>query len=324
MPEPLIAFLWPEVDFRATGLAVPDGFAIRFGRATVRAEVEAGATGADYILIGSGFGFVDKALLDLAPRVRLVQLTGAGYDNVDHAECARRGIPVCHVPGLNAPSVAQLAVQLAFRLTRPLTMIEAGGETEWLAARKAHADKAHELSGRVGVIGYGHIGKQIARMFRGLGLEVVRAEHARQHDPEIPGVPLDELLATSDIVTVSLPARRDTHHVLDRERVGRMKPGAMLIHVGRGGVVDDDAVAEALETGRLGAAGFDVFESEPLPPDHPFLNLSESARSRLLVTPHVGGQTFESKRRNFEVALSNVVRVSRGEEPINRAPGPGS
>lgn len=324
MPEPLIAFLWPEADFRATGLAVPDGFAIRFGRATVRAEVEAGADGADYILIGSGFGRVDKALLDLAPDVRLVQLTGAGYDNVDHAECARRGIPVCHVPGLNAPSVAQLAVQLAFRLTRPLTMLETGGEAEWLAARKAHADMAQELSGRVGVVGYGHIGKQIARMFRGLGLDVVRAAHRDQQDPAVPAVPIDELLANCDIVAVALPGRSDTRHVLDRRRVGLLKPGAMLIHVGRGGVVDDGAVADALESGRLGAAGFDVFESEPLPPDHPFLRLSGPARKRLLVTPHVGGQTFQSKRRNFEVALGNVVRVSRGEEPINRAPYRGS
>ncbi len=293
---------------------------MRFGQATVRAQVEAAAAAADYILIGSGFGSVDKALLDLAPKVRLVQLTGAGYDNVDHAECARRGIPVCHVPGLNAPSVAQLVAQLVFRLHRPLAMLEVGGEAEWLAARTDHANTAHELSGQVGIIGYGPIGKQVAHVFRGLGLGVVRAEYGVQDDPAVPAVPLDEMLGLSDIVVVALPGRSSTRHLLDRDRVRRLKTGAILIHVGRGGVVDDRAVAEALEAGRIRAAGFDVFESEPLSPDHPFLALSGSARKRLLMTPHVGGQTFESKRRNFEVALHNVIRVSRGEAPLHRTP----
>ncbi len=313
-----IAFLWPESEFRTTGLTVPAGFKIRFGRATVRAEVEAGAAGADYIVIGSGFGFVDKPLLDRAPDARLVQLTGAGYDNVDHDECARRGIPVCHVPGLNAPSVAQLVVQLALRLARPLTFLSTGGEAEWLAARTAHAATAHELAGRAGVVGFGHIGKNVARYLAGLGLDVVRAERAGQHDDVVPAVPLDELLATSDLISVSLPGRDDTRHLLDRRRINLIKRGATLIHVGRGGVVDDAAVADALEEGRLAAAAFDVFESEPLPPDHPFLKLSERARSRLLLTPHVGGQTFQSKTRNFRVALENVERVARGDEPVYR------
>ena len=320
MTQERIAFLWPEAEFRTTGLTVPEGFAVRFGRAGVRAEAEAASEGADYIAIGSGFGFVDNALLELAPKVQLVQLTGAGYDNVDHAACRRRGIPVCHVPGLNAPSVAQLVVQLAFRLARPLTLLSSGGEPEWLVARRRHGETAHELSGRAGVIGYGHIGKQVARMFAGLGLEVVRAEHSGQNDPAVPAMPINELLATSDLISVSLPGRDDTQHFLDRSQVQCIKPGATLIHVGRGGVVDDKAVAEALEEGRLRAAAFDVFESEPLPPYHPFLQLSDSARARLLLTPHVGGQTFQSKRRNFQVALDNVVRVSRGVEPINPVP----
>ncbi len=320
MPEQLIAFVWAEQEFRSTGLAVPDGFSIRFGRANLRDEAEAAVADADYIVTGSGFGMVDKPLLDLAPNAQLVQLTGAGYDNVDHAECARRGIPVCHIPGLNAPSVAQLVVQLAFRLTRPLPILSTGGEAEWLAARKAHSATAHELARRVGVVGYGHIGKQVARLFAGLGLEVVRAERVGQDDSAVPALPLDELLATSDIISISLPARDDTRGLIDATRIALVKPGARLIHVGRGGVVDDQAVATALEEERLAGAAFDVFETEPLPRDHPFLHMSEAARARLLLTPHVGGQTLESKTRNFRVALENVVRVSRGEDPIYLAP----
>jgi len=320
MSEQRIAFVWAEQEFRSTGLAVPDEFSIRFGRANVRSEAEAAVADADYIVTGSGFGMVDKPLLDLAPNARLVQLTGAGYDNVDHAECARRGIPVCHIPGLNAPSVAQLVVQLAFRLMRPLPMLSTGGEAEWLAARKAHSETAHELGGRVGVVGYGHIGKQVAHLFAVLGLDVVRAERAGQDDPAVPAVPLEVLLATSDIISISLPARDDTRGLIDANRIALIRPSARLIHVGRGGVVDDQAVATALEEGRLAAAAFDVFESEPLPQDHPFLHMSEAARARLLLTPHVGGQTLESKTRNFRVALENVVRVSNGETPIYLAP----
>ncbi len=261
MTEQRIAFVWAEQEFRSTGLAVPDGYSIRFGRANLRDEAEAAVAGADYIVTGSGFGMVDKALLDLAPNARLVQLTGAGYDNVDHAECARRGIPVCHIPGLNAPSVAQLVVQLAFRLSRPLPMLSAGGEDEWLAARKSHSEGAHELGGCVGVVGYGHIGKQVARLFAGLGLEVVRAERAGQDDPAVPALPLDELMGTSDIISISLPANDATRGLIDANRIARVKPGARLIHVGRGGVVDDQAVANALEEGGLAGAAFDVFET---------------------------------------------------------------
>ena len=175
MTDQTIAFLWPEADFRASGVTMPDGFAMRFGRGAIRAEAIATCAGADYICIGSGFGAADKELLDLAPSLRLVQLTGAGYNNVDHPECARRAIPVCYCPGLNAPSVAQTVVQLALRLIRPLPLLQTGGEAEWLAARKAHAATAHEVGGRVGIVGYGHIGKHVAKLFQGLGLEVAAA-----------------------------------------------------------------------------------------------------------------------------------------------------
>ena len=322
MSRPLIAFLWPEADFRATGLDVPDGFDIRFARGTVRAEAEAASRGADFLVAGAGFTAVDRALLDLAPGARLVQLTGAGTDNVDHGECARRAIPVCNVPGLNAPSVAQLVVQLALRCCRLLPLLTRGGAEEWNEARARHAASGHELAGRVGVVGYGNIGRAVAALFSGLGLEVVRAARAGQDDAAVPALPLDELLAGADIVAVCLPARADTRGLIDAGRIARMKRGAVLIHVGRGGVVDDGAVAAALRDGRLAGAGFDVFETEPLAPDHPFLALPEAARARLVLTPHIGGQTLESKARNFAVALDNVARVARGEAPRFRVPPP--
>lgn len=319
MSEKRIAFLWPEADFLATGLAVPAGFSIRFGRAAVREEAEAASVGADYIVTGSGFGRIDAALLDLAPAARLVQLTGAGYDNVDHDQCAARAIPVCYCPGLNAPSVAQTVVQLAFRLRRPLTMLEHAGPEEWFAARAASV-MGNELSGRVSIVGYGNIGRLVAALFRGLGLEAVRAAHPGQDDPEVPALPLAEVLSSADIVAVALPARADTRGLIGVAEVAMMKPGAVLIHVGRGGVVDDVAVAAALASGSLAGAALDVFASEPLAADHPLLALAPEARARLLLTPHIAGQTRQSKARNFKVALDNVLRVAAGEAPIYPTP----
>ncbi len=319
----MIAFLWPEEEFRATGLTAPDGWRMRFGASADRPATEAACAGADYIICASGFGMVDKALLDLAPKLRLVQLTGAGTDNVDHRACAWRGIPVANVPGLNAPSVAQLVIQLAFRLARPLPVLEEGGGEAWLAGRRANIG-GRELQGRVGVIGYGNIGRQVARLFAGLGLEVVRAARAGQDDPDVPALALDHLLASADIIAVTLPATAETEGLIDARRIGLIKPGAILINTGRGGIVDETAAAAALAEGRLSGIGFDVFTEEPVPPDHPFLALPEALRGRVVLTPHIGGQTLDSKTRNFRVALDNVGKVARGEAPVYQIPPPGA
>lgn len=319
MAAPVIAFLWPEQDFEATGLERPPGYAMRFGHAGDRSAAEAACTGADYIVVASGFGRVDQALLDLAPAAKLVQLTGAGYDNVDREACRKRGLPVCHVPGLNAPSVAQLAVQMAFRLARPLPLLAEGGDEAWRAARARNVT-ARELGGRVGVIGYGPIGRKVAALFRGLGLTVHRLAYKDQDDPDVPASDLNEILAESDILVVCLPFRESTRGMIGAAQLALMKPTCRLINVGRGGVVDDWAAAEALENDRLGGIGFDVFGTEPTPADHPFFRLREKHAEKILLTPHIGGQTLDSKRRNFRIALDNIERVAKGVAPIYPVP----
>ncbi len=310
-----VAFLWPEADFRATGLAPPPGYELYFGQAAVRAEAEAACAGAAFIITASGFGRVDTALLDLAPTTRLVQLTGAGFDNVDRAACAARGIPVAYLPGLNAPSVAQLIVQLAFRLRRPLPVLSTGGAAAWAAGRRANV-AGQELEGQVGVVGFGNIGRDTARLFRGLGLEVVRAAHRDQQDDVVAAMDLDRLCETSDIVAVCLPLTAKTKGLIDARHIGLMKKDAILINAGRGGIVDEQAVADALSAGQLAGAGFDVFADEPLSAYHPFLSLSDAARGRVILTPHIGGQTRQSKTRNFRISLENVERVANGDPPL--------
>ena len=311
-----IAFLWPEEEFRATGLYNPPGYKIRFGRAGIREETEATCSGADYILSPSGSGLIDLQLLNLAPQARLVQLTGAGFDNVDRKECARRNIPVAYLPGMNAPSVAQTLLQVTLRLLRPITRLRDGGTTEWLDARNDNIMGA-ELSGQLGIVGFGHIGKNAASLFQGLGLNVVRAAPGKQFDPKVPALPLEKLLETSDIIIVALPATRSTENLIDSAMIKLMKPTAILLNYGRGGSVDEDAVADAINSDRLGGAGFDVFAEEPIRPTHPFLKLSPGKRDKVFLTAHVAGQTTDSKKRNFSISLSNVDRVSRGERPLH-------
>jgi len=314
-----IAFFWPEEDFRATGVEAPAGFEMRFARSGDRAAMEAAADGADYIVAASGFGMVDRAILDRAPAVKLVQLTGAGYDNVERALCRERGVQVCYAAGLNAPSVAQLAVLLALMLRRRLVPLAEGGREAWFAARRANLP-GRELAGRVGIVGFGKIGRRAARMFAGFDVEVARAERPGQTDGAVPALPLDELLATSDVVVVTLPMRPDTRGLIDARRVALMKPDAVLVDVARGGIVDEAAVADALAADRLGGAALDVFAEEPIPASHPFLELPETARERLILTPHLAGQTVDSKARAFRLALDNILRVAKGETPVNPVP----
>lgn len=310
-----IAFLWPKSEFHPLGLRTPKNYDVSFGRAGLRDEAEKACKNADYIITPSGAGVIDSPLLDLAPKVKLIQLTGAGYDNVDRGECELRNIPVAHMPGLNAPSVAQTMLQMALRLRRPVTLLKSGGSNEWMNARHDNIH-GYELSGRVGIIGYGHIGQAIARLFIGIGLDVIRAKYAEQGAHQVPALALEEVLRTSDILVVALPAKESTKNFLDACLLRKVKQDAIILNCGRGGTVDESAVANLIEIGQIAGAGFDVFEEEPIASDHPLLKLVYKHPNRVLLTAHISGQTIDSKRRNFSIALDNVERVAQGEQPL--------
>ena len=320
---PKIAFLWPEAEFRSLGLPEPNNYDVHFGRAGIRFEAESACQNADYIISPSGAGNIDIALLDMAPQTKLVQLTGAGYDNVDQHECARRGIPIAYMPGLNAPSVAQTMLQMALRLRRPLTLLTKGGGEEWMSAREDNIN-GRELSGRVGVIGYGHIGRAVASLFLSVGLEVVCAKHGDHQTAKVVSLPMREVIATSDILVVALPATETTKGLLDASLLRLIKDGSIFLNCGRGGIVEEPVVAKLIETGQLAGAGFDVFQEEPIPTGHPLMHLVSEYPKRVLLTAHVAGQTMDSKRRNFSIALDNVERVAQGKKPLHQLRTPKS
>ncbi len=318
---PVVAFLWPKADFDGTAVAVPNGFELRFANGAHRQAALSTARDCDYLILASGFGQADGRLLALAPQLKLVQLTGVGFDNVDRHTCAKRGIAVANIPGLNAASVAQLALQFALRLRRPLTFVDAPGEQSWLAAKTANGG-AHELAGTVGIVGFGNVGRAVARLFAGIGMRVVRAAREGQDDPAVPALALDTLLAKVDVLVLCLPARQETLGLIDARRVALLKNTACLINVGRGGVVDEHAVARALANNLLAGAAFDVLSEEPADGESPLFTHGRELGDRLLVTPHVAGHTLQSKARNFALALENVQRVHRGDAPKHELGAP--
>jgi len=249
---------------------------------------------------------VRPALLDAAPGLRCVGRLGVGLDNIDVPACEGRGIAVYPATGANNLSVAEYVIGTAMALLRGAYAVN----DRMIAGEWPRQDCAgRELSGKVlGLVGFGAIARDTAERGRALGMEIAA------HDPFVPeGDPawaaagrleLDTLLATADVVSLHVPLTDGTRHLIDADRIGRMKPGAILVNAARGGVVEEPAVAAALKDGRLGGAALDVFEAEPL--------TAEAARAfegapNLILTPHIAGVTAESNVRVSDLIADRVL-----------------
>jgi (S)-sulfolactate dehydrogenase len=250
---------------------------------------------------------VRGALLEAARVVRVIGRLGVGLDNIDVDACAARGIEVIPATGANAESVAEYVVTAALVLLRGAWLATA----EVAAGRwpRSALSQGHEARGKVlGVVGFGSIGRVTARKAAALGMRVVG------HDPQVPdGDPawalaqaqpraLDALLAESDVVSLHLPLVAATRGLLGRERLARMKPGAILVNTARGGIVDEAALADLLRADRLGGAALDVFGAEPLAAGSPLAGVP-----RLILTPHVAGVTVESNERVSALIAERVA-----------------
>jgi glyoxylate reductase len=236
---------------------------------------------------------VDAALLEAAPRLRAIAVMAVGTDNVDHDAARARSIAVGNTPGVLTEATADLALALVLSAARRLPEAErdvrAGAWRTWEPARWLGL----ELNGAtLGIVGAGRIGQAVARRAEGFGMRVLT------HRP----TPLDELLATSDVVSLHVPLRPETHHLIDAAAFEAMKPTAILVNTARGGVVDQEALGEALRAGRIGAAALDVTDPEPLGADHPLLDAPN-----LLVVPHIGSATEATRARMADMAVDNLL-----------------
>jgi phosphoglycerate dehydrogenase-like enzyme len=261
---------------------------------------------------------ITRELLETADRLRLVQQCGAGLEGVDLAAARNLGIDVANVPtgaSGNADSVAEIGIYLMIGLARNVR-----GLAKSLAARKMGEPRGMALTGRtVGIVGLGGIGRALIERLRPFG---VRLAGVRRSDPEAarrelgldwaggPG-DLEELLARSDFVVLCLPLDASTQGLMNRRSLSRMKPGAFLINLSRGGLVDRDALEESLAAGRLAGAGLDVFWEEPPDPGDPIFS------QNILATPHVAGSTDVSMNGIVAAVAENLRRVEAGEEPLN-------
>jgi phosphoglycerate dehydrogenase-like enzyme len=269
-------------------------------------------TDADFLVVG--LEPVDEVLLGAAPRLKLIQRLGRGYNNVDLAAAERRGIPVCGMPDFNAASVAEHAVMLMLALLRRVfesTLLMKAGA--WPLAEVV-ARGNYELAGKtVGIVGFGAIGCAVAERVHAFDAATCSWDRNVPADGAVEAVSLDVLLARADIVTLHLPLTSETEGLLGRDRLALMKKGALLINTARGRLVDELALSEALERGSIAGAGIDVFADEPLPRQHPLRRCAN-----VLLTPHTAGQTREAMERMVTVMLENLDRVARGLEPRYR------
>ena len=250
-----------------------------------------------------------------APRLRLIQKIGVGVDTIDLDAARAAGVAVCNLPGTNSPAVAEHCIALMLAVLRQVPAFDRELRTEggwaWPLARQG---RLGEIGGRtVGLVGYGAIGRRLGPLLAAFGAEVLHA--ARNAVPDAAGahVPLAELQARSDIVSLHLPLTEATRGLIGAAEIAAMKPGAVLINTARGGLVDADALAQALHSGKLAGAGLDVFPEEPVDPASPLLSAPN-----VVATPHVAWLTQETFARSLAVMAENCARLAAGRELLHR------
>jgi D-3-phosphoglycerate dehydrogenase len=263
-----------------------------------------------------GIAPIPASLMDAAPGLRLIQKWGIGVDKIDLAAARARGIPVAITAGANAIPVAEFTLLLMLAVLRRLphraAQLRAG---EWNRARGDARIETRQLHGkRVALVGLGAIGRQVAKRLQAFDTEVHYFDIRRPTPAEeqafgVRFQELDTLLAQADIVSLHVPYTSATRRMLSRERIARLRPGAIVINTARGDVVDEAALAEALDDGRLGGAGLDVFGVEPPPPDHPLLHVRAPG---LVLAPHVAGSVFDNVANVARHAFRNIQRVLDG------------
>ena len=265
---------------------------------------------------------VDDELLDAAgPQLKVVSNYAVGFDNVDVPACTRRGIPVGNTPGVLTETTADLAWALLMAAARRLPegdrYVRAGRWRAWGPLLLLGPDVHGSV---LGVVGFGRIGQAVARRAQGFGMRIVyhdlrRADEAVEREFGATFVPLEELLAQADFVSLHVNLTPETRHLMNAERLGWMKPSAVLVNTSRGPVIDQRALYEALRDGVLWAAALDVTDPEPIPLDDPLLTLDNC-----LVVPHIASASRATRGKMAEMAAANLLAGLRGERlptPVN-------
>ncbi len=270
------------------------------------------ARAADIVIVRAN---LPPALFERAAGLRAAIRHGAGLDMIPLDAATKAGVLVANVPGANARTVAEHVLWTSMALLRRFRLVDRDLRRKgWLAGRD-HAASGNDLSGRtLGIVGFGAVGRNVAAMAaHGFGLDViVNSRSARDLPDHVRFAGIDDLVEASDIVVLCCPLTPETTGLMNRDRITRMRPGALLVNVSRGPVVEDAALIEALGSGRIGGAALDVFATQPLPADHPYFDFDN-----VIITPHMAGITEESMMRMGIGAAEEAIRVLAGQLPVN-------
>ncbi len=315
--------LRPEADFAALGVEVPAALDVQF--AADERSIDGIEPDVRCLVLPSAGAALGAELFAGARGLTLVQYTGAGTDRIADEIVDELGCAVCNVPGASAKDVAAYVLLTSGALLRRIgagdALVRSGRYAEARAAlAPAHVRGFRGL--RVGIVGFGAIGVETALAFDALGAEPRWYDPVAADRPEMQRFArseLDALLRWAEVLTVHVPLTPATRGLVGRSELALLPDGAVVVNAARGGIVDEVALVDALESGQLGGAALDVYESEPLPATSPLLDAASRLGTRLVLTPHIAGVTPEASRELFVRAWSNVLAVvGEAREPAHR------
>jgi len=294
---------------------LPEGYEIGTSKSREPADQIAAITGATYVVTGDVPVTAEMMEAGAASGLKAVHKWGVGYDNIDIERARELGVRVLRTTGSNAVAVAETTLALMLGLQRNIVRGHVGlQEGKWL--KGTLGDTSMRLTGKtIGLIGLGYIGKQVARLLRGFDCTVIYTKRipltaAEEQDLKVRHVSLDELIETSDVVSLHCAMSPETANMIDKTAIARMKKGSILVNTARGGLVNEEDLAQAVESGHLRGAAVDVFPVEPIAPDHRFVGVD-----RIVITPHVGAISADTYADNVSRMVGNMHCITEGKEP---------
>lgn len=298
-----------------------------------KADMPNDASVKDYLAAGGDADFivvdamtpVPAELIDAMPNLKLIHSEGVAYNAIDTEAAKARGIYVCNSEGMNAMAVAEQTLLLMVGMLRDV----AGGDRAVREGRQIAVKEGYMQRGdlkeladcSVGLVGFGHIAKATAKLLRAYGVQTIyynkRHPLTKENESKYGAMykALPELLSASDIVSLHLPVTEETRNIADNTFFAQMRDGSYFVNTSRGELVDDTALAAALETGKLTMAGLDTLDHEPVQTDHVLVNLPANISQKILFSPHIGGITASSFRRSYAMIWEDIEAVINGKRP---------
>ena len=314
---------FPKKLFEKRKGEIPPGWNFHFAKRTEESDIIEACRGADYLLVTAANPPITANIIHNIDSIRFLQVFGAGFDKIDIDAAREQNLPVANTPGQNATTVAEFTIGALISLQRNILR----GNREVKAGNYISIEHEFIMTGlkeirgsEIGLLGLGAIGRQVAKLANMMGAKVsyydiYRLDRRAEEELNVTFCSFEELLKNNEAISLHLPLSNDTRGLISRNEFALMQPGTLFINTARGEIVDQAALAEALESGHLGGAAVDHFAPDPPPIDHPLLNLSPEATERLVATSHIAGVTAASFTRMLKEALENLQRVAAGGDP---------